>query len=1041
MIDAFVTTCLKRRGIVWLVFAMAAGYGAWCWTQLPLEAYPDIADTTSQVVTQVPGLAAEEVEKQITIPLEREIMGTPGMYVMRSKSTFGLSLITVVFRDGAEDYWSRQRLQERIGGVTLPYGAQPGLDALTSPIGEIYRYTLESKTRDLRELSELQRWKVIPRLKQVAGVADVSNFGGLTTQFMVEFDPAKLSKYNITLAQITQAINANNASAGGSVLTRGQQGFVVRGVGLISGLDDLAQIVVTQKNGVPVLVKDLGEVKLGNKERQGILGKDRNPDTIEGITLLLKGENPSTVLAGVHEAVHDLNDNILPQDVKVVPYLDRTMLVEATVHTVGKTLLEGMTLVTLVLLLFLGSPRAALIVALTIPMSLLIAFAFMHQLKIPANLLSLGAIDFGIVVDAAIVVMENILRQREAHAHRPLKPRDVLKATLQVTRPIFFGMVVIITAYTPLFAFQRIEYKLFAPMAFAIGFALVGALAVGLLLIPGLAYLAYRKPRRVFHNRALEKLGQWYEQLLRRIVGQGALTLAAFALAFVCVIGAAATIGRDFLPYLDEGSLWLQVTLPPGISLDKATRMSNQLRDATLEFAEVTYVVTQLGRNDDGTDPWTASHIEVSVGLHPEAEWKSRLTKQELIGRMATRFAQLPGTQVGFTQPMIDGVLDKLAGAHSDLVVKIYGNDFKETRRIAGDIDRVLSAVPGAADVIIDQEPPLPQLRIVVDRAAAARYGINVADIAELIGTGIGGAPVAQLFVDERRYDIAVRFTPQSRSDPDAIGRLVLSAPGGAKVALSQVATLRLDDGESTITREMGQRHLTVRLNLRGRDLSSFLQEAHAEIEAKVKYDHAHIRLSWGGQFENQQRAQARLLLIMPMVIVLMFALLFAQFKNLWQPSLILLAVPLGALGGFVALHLRDMTLNVSSAVGFIALFGVTVMNGIIMVSNLNRLRVEEKLPLREAVILGARERFRPVLMTATVAALGLLPAALARGLGSDVQRPLATVVVGGLVTATGLTLVWLPALYYLVARRLEARSARQAQEHAELTAPDGAAV
>ena len=1041
MIDAFVTTCLKRRGIVWLVFAMAAGYGAWCWTQLPLEAYPDIADTTSQVVTQVPGLAAEEVEKQITIPLEREIMGTPGMYVMRSKSTFGLSLITVVFRDGAEDYWSRQRLQERIGGVALPYGAQPGLDALTSPIGEIYRYTLESKTRDLRELSELQRWKVIPRLKQVAGLADVSNFGGLTTQFMVEFDPVKLSKYNITLAQITQAINANNSSAGGSVLTRGQQGFVVRGVGLISGLGDLAQIVVTQKNGVPVLVKDLGQVKLGNKERQGILGKDGNPDTIEGVALLLKGENPSAVLDGVHEAVRDLNDNVLPQDVKVVPYLDRTMLVQATVHTVGKTLLEGMTLVTLVLLLFLGSPRAALIVALTIPMSLLTAFAFMHQLKIPANLLSLGAIDFGIVVDAAIVVMENILRKREAHADRPLKPRDVLKATLQVTRPIFFGMVVIITAYTPLFAFQRIEYKLFAPMAFAIGFALVGALAVGLLLIPGLAYLAYRKPRRVFRNRALEKLGHWYEQLLRRIVGQRALTLAAFALAFVCVIGAAATIGRDFLPYLDEGSLWLQVTLPPGISLDKATQMSNQLRAATREFNEVSYVVTQLGRNDDGTDPWTASHIEVSVGLHPEAEWKSGISKQDLIGRMATRFSLLPGMQVGFTQPMIDGVLDKLAGAHSDLVVKIYGNDFKETRRIASDIDQVLSAVPGAADVIIDQEPPLPQLRIEVDRAAAARYGINVADIADLIGTGIGGAPVAQLFVDERRYDIAVRFTPQSRSDPDAIGRLVLSAPGGAKVALSQVATLRLDDGESTITREMGKRHLTVRLNLRGRDLSSFLGEAHTQIESKVKYDHAHIQLAWGGQFENQQRAQARLMLIMPMVIALMFALLFAQFKNLWQPSLILLAVPLGALGGFVALHMRDMTLNVSSAVGFIALFGVTVMNGIIMVSNLNRLRVEEKLPLREAVIQGARERFRPVLMTATVAALGLLPAALAHGLGSDVQRPLATVVVGGLVTATGLTLVWLPALYYLVASRLEAMSARHAQAHADLTDPAGEAT
>ena len=1037
MIDAIVTTCLKRRGIVWLVFVLVALYGIYCWTQLPLEAYPDIADTTSQVVTQVPGLAAEEVEKQITIPLEREIMGTPGMYVMRSKSTFGLSLITVVFQDGAEDYWSRQRLQERIGGVTLPYGAQPGLDALTSPIGEIYRYTLESKTRDLRELSELQFWKVIPRLKQVAGIADVSNFGGLTTQFQLEFDPARLIKYNVTLSQITQAINANNSSAGGSVMNRGEQGFVVRGVGLISGLDDLGNVVVTEKNGVPVLVKDLGEVKLGSQERHGILGKDDKADTIEGIVLLLKGENPSRVLAGVHDAVRDLNENILPKDVQVVPYIDRTMLVKATVHTVGKTLVEGMVLVTLVLLLFLGSPRAALIVAVTIPLSLLTAFICMHQFKIPANLLSLGAIDFGIVVDAAIVVMENILRRREAHEGRALKPRDVLKATLQVTRPIFFGMVVIITAYTPLFAFQRIEYKLFSPMAFAIGFALLGALAVGLLLIPGLAYVAYKKPRKLFRNPVLEKLGAWYEILLQRIVGRSVLTLVAFGFAFVCVVGFGATIGRDFLPYLDEGSLWLQVTLPPGISFDKATEMSNTLRRAALEFKEVSYIVTQLGRNDDGTDPFTPSHIESSVGLHPQETWASGWTKQELIAHMAARFAQLPGTDVGFTQPMIDGVLDKLAGAHSDLVVKIYGNDFAETRRIAGEVEQTLKAVPGAADVVVDQEPPLPQVRIEIDRGAAARYGINVSDVAELIGTGIGGAPVAQIFVEERRYDVAVRFKADARSDPQALGRLMLTSPGGQRIALAQVASVRLDDGESTITREMGKRHLTVRLNLRGRDLASFLDDAKQKIEAAVHYDHSRIQLSWGGQFENQQRAQARLMLIMPMVLVIMFVLLFAQFKNLWQPTMILLSVPLGAIGGLVALHLRDMTLNVSSAVGFIALFGVAVMNGIIMVSNLNRLHIDEGMPLLQAVIQGARERFRPVLMTATVAALGLLPAALAHGLGSDVQRPLATVVVGGLITATGLTLVWLPALYYLVEHRLDAVRHRHDQEHAELVAEE----
>ncbi|MES2071299.1 MAG: CusA/CzcA family heavy metal efflux RND transporter [Pseudomonadota bacterium] len=1035
MIENIVKVSFARRGIVWLVFALVALYGMYCWKQLPLEAYPDIADTTSQVVTQVSGLAAEEVEKQITIPLEREIMGTPGMHVMRSKSTFGLSLITVVFQDGVEDYWSRQRLQERISAVSLPYGAQPGLDPLTSPIGEIYRYTLESKSRDLRELSELQFWKVIPRLKQVAGVADVTNFGGITTQFLLEFDPAKLSKYNLTLAQVTQAITANNASAGGSVLTRGQQGFVVRGVGLISGLDDLGNIVVMQKNGVPVLIKDLGEVRLGNQERSGILGKNENPDAVEGITLLLKGQNPSQVLEGVHEAVRDLNENILPKDVKVVPYLDRTMLVEATLHTVGKTLLEGMFLVTVVLLLFLGSPRAAMIVAVTIPMSLLTAFIFMHHFKIPANLLSLGSIDFGIVVDGAIVVMEQILRKFEEDGGKALKPQDVMRATLQVSKPIFFGMVIIITAYLPLFMFQRIEYKLFSPMAFAIGFALLGALVVSLILIPGLAYLAYKKPRKVFHNPALEKLAALYQPVLSGAVNSSRLTIGAFLFAIAAVLGMGASIGRDFLPTLDEGSIWLQVTLPPGISLEKAASMSDELRRATLEFKEVAAIVTQLGRNDEGTDPWTPSHIEVSVTLHPYDSWQSGWSKQQLIEKMGQRFAQLPGIHVGFTQPMIDGVLDKLAGAHSDLVAKIYGNDFKESRRIAREVEQALASVPGAENVIIEQEPPLPQVRIEVDRAASARYGINVADIADLIGTGIGGKPIAQLFIDERHYDIGVRFVKEARSDAEAIGNLTLSSSTGAKIPLAQVASIRLDDGESTITREMGKRHLTVGLGLKGRDLASFLDEAKSQVEARVKYDHSRFQITWGGQFENQQRAQARLAVILPVVVALMFVLLFGQFRNLRQPAMILMAVPLGALGGLLALHLRGMTLNVSSAVGFIALFGVAVMDGILMVSNLNRIRSESGLPLKDVVLRGARERFRPVLMTASVAALGLLPAAIAHGLGSDVQRPLATVVVGGLITATGLTLVWLPALYYLIERYLEAKDKKSATDHSAVAA------
>ncbi|MHA6908415.1 efflux RND transporter permease subunit [Ralstonia pseudosolanacearum] len=1022
MIERLVTLCFNRRGIVVLVFLFAALYGWHSWTQLPLEAYPDIADTTSQVVTQVNGLAAEEVEQQITIPLEREIMGTPGMHVMRSKSTFGLSLITVVFQDGAEDYWSRQRLQERISGVSLPYGAQPGLDALTSPIGEIFRYTLQSKTRDLRELSELQFWKVIPRLKQVSGVVDVVNFGGVTTQFMLELDPARLSKYNLSLNQITQAIAANNANAGGSVMQRGEQGLVIRGVGLIRNLDDLGNVVVSQKNGVPVLVKDLGRVVLGNRERHGILGMDNNPDTIEGITLLLKNENPSRVMAGVHDAVRDLNEHILPKDVKIVPYIDRSKLVDATVHTVGKTLIEGMTLVSIVLLLFLGSPRAAIIVAITIPLSLLTAFILMHHFKIPANLLSLGAIDFGIIVDGAIVVMENILRRREEDAESELHGNDILAAARQVTRPIFFGMLVIIIAYLPLFAFQRIEYKLFSPMAFAVGFALFGALLVALLLIPGLAYWAYRKPTKVFENPVLHWLVPRYQALLSRLVGKSrtVIGLAVATLAGVVILGG--SIGRDFLPYLDEGSIWLQVTLPPGLSLDKASRMADTLRAATLEFPEIEHIVTQVGRNDDGTDPFTPSHIESAVTLHPYDEWKTGRDKQQLIAKMAERFKQLPGIDVGFTQPMIDGVLDKLAGAHSDLVVKVYGNDFGQTRQLATEVEQLLKTVPGAQDVIIDQEPPLPQVRIDVDRAAAARLGINIADVMALIQTGIGGSPVTQVFVEERSYDVVARFAGASRSNPEAIGNLMLTAANGAHVALAEIAKIRFAEGETTITREMNKRHLTVRLNLRGRDLASFLDEAKRRIDQEIRYDHTRYQIAWGGQFENQQRAQARLAVILPMVLALMFVLLFAEFKNLRQPALILSAVPLATLGGLIALHLRGMTLNVSSAVGFIALFGVAVLNAIIMVSNLNRWTQEPGISLKDAVVAGARERMRPVLMTATVAALGLIPAALAHGLGSDVQRPLATVVVGGLVTATALTLVLLPALYYLIEARVGSR-------------------
>lgn len=1028
MIENLVTQCFHRRGIVVLVFIFICFYGFYCWKLIPLEAYPDIAPTTSQVVTQVNGLAAEEVEQQITIPLEREIMGTPGMSVMRSRSTFGLSLITVVFQDGAENYWSRQRLLERINNVTLPYNAQPGLDALTSPIGEIFRYTLDSPTRTLRQLSELQFWKVIPRLKQVPGVVDVANFGGVTPQFLLEFDPIKLSKYGISLGQIIEAINANNANAGGSIMNRGEQGIVVRGVGLIRNLDDYGNIEVSQNNGVPVFIKDIGKVTIGNKQRHGIVGKDLNPDVIQGITQLLKNENPSSVMTGVHQAVAELNNHILPRDVKMVPYLDRSELVQATVHTVGKTLFDGMAMVTLVLLFFLGSIRAAAIVAITIPISLLFAFALMYNFNIPANLLSLGAIDFGIIVDGAIVVIENILRRRETNEEIPLTEDEVLKSSLQVTKPIFFGILVIITAYSVLFAFQQIEYKLFSPMAFAVGFALIGALLVALTLIPGLAYWAYHKPIKIYKNRLLAWLMPRYESLLRRLIGKTKLVVGLFLATFALVTILGMTIGRDFLPYLDEGSLWLQITLPPGISLEKASEMANEIRVATLEFKEVNHIISQVGRNDDGTDPFTPSHIECAITLHPYNTWKSGWTKQDLIKHLSERYTHIAGAHVAFSQPMIDGVLDKVAGAHSDLVVKVYGNNLTGLRKLATSIVKVLKTVPGAQDVIIDQEPPMTELRIEVDRKAIARLGINISDIMDLIQTGIGGNPITKIYIEDRSYDVTAKFNPTTRNDPEAIGNLLLTAANGAQVALAQLAKIQFITGQTTITREMNKRQLIVRLNLRGRDLATFTEEASKRLENEIHYDHSRYEVNWGGQLENQKRAQARLAVILPMLLGLMFVLLFSQFGNLRQPGLILLTVPLAMFGGLVALHLRGMTLNVSSAVGFIALFGVAILNAIIMIANLNRWqRQPEVSSLKEAVIHGAKERMRPVLMTATVAAIGMVPAATAHGLGSDVQRPLATVIVGGLITATALTLLLLPALYYLIEERVITRKAKKA--------------
>ncbi len=1016
-----IDTAIQKRWLIAAMFVLLCIFGYYSWKQLSIEAYPDIADVTSQVVTQVPGLAAEEIELQITIPVERALNGMPGMHVMRSNSTFGLSMITIVFDDGVDDYFARQRIQERLNGVELPYDAVPELDPLTSPIGEVYRYIIEGDGYSLRELTDIQNFTIIPMLNQVSGVAEVTNFGGITTQFQIELDPHKLEQYDLSLADVTETIEENNVNAGGSVLTHGDLGYVVRGIGLVKDLEDLGKIVVKAEDGIPVFLNDLGKLKYGNVERKGALGySDRErdySDSIEGIVLLLKNENPSIVLEQIHVLVDALNADILPEGVKIHTFLDRTDLVETTLHTVSKTLIEGIGLVIIVLIVFLGSWRGALLVAITIPISLLFAFILMHFTDIPANLLSLGAIDFGIIVDGAIVMMESILRKREEHPDEELKEKSIGKRAKEVAKPIFFATLIIITAYLPLFAFERVEKKLFTPMAFTVGYALLGALLVALVLIPGLAYTVYRKPRKIYHNKWLEKITAAYHNRIIKIVSKPKQVFLPLLIVLVATVGLTMRVGKDFLPPLDEGSIWLQVSLPPGISLDKSKEMSDTLRARTLKYPEVTYMMVQAGRNDDGTDPFTPSHFECSIGIKPYKEWPRGKTKDDLIEELAAEYATMPGYTVGFAQPMIDGVMDKIAGAHSELVVKVYGEDFHETRRIANEVMQTLKTVEGAVDLAIDQEPPLPQLQIHANRDKIAQYGLNVSDVAELIEVAIGGKAISQIFIGNKVYDISARYTEESRNTPEKIAGLMLTSSSGAKIPLSQVADIRTSTGESTITREMNRRHLTVKLNVRNRDLGSLLKEAQAKIEENVQYDHSDFRIEWGGQFENQHRAYSRLAIIVPLTLCLMFVLLYGAFGQFRQAGLLMIVVPLALFGGMLALNIRGMSLNVSSAVGFIALFGVAIQNGVIMISHINQMRRNGK-ELKEAVLQGAEERFRPVLMTATVAVLGLFPASMATGIGSDVQRPLATVIVYGLLFATILTLFVLPALYYLVERK-----------------------
>ncbi|MBI3400901.1 MAG: efflux RND transporter permease subunit [Acidobacteria bacterium] len=996
------------------------GLGVWAFTQLSIEAYPDISDTQVVVISVYPGHAAEEIEQQVSVPIERALNSVPSVIARRSRTIFGLSVVELTFEYGTNDYFARQVVLEKLRGADLPDGVTPTLGPLSTPIGELYRYTLEGSGYDSRQLREIEDWTIEPRLLQVPGVTDITPFGGLIKQYQIEVDPVALTKYGLSIRDIAQAVDSNNQNAGGALLDNRQQGLVVRGVGLIQSVNDVENVVVTASGGVGVFVRDVGRVQIGAAPRTGIFAVDDRADHVEGIVLMRRGENPSEVLAGVHEAVNALNASGLPAGVKIVPIYDRTDLVNNTLGTVTHTLLEGLVIVVAVLCLFLGSVRAALLTAVTIPLSLLFAFVCMHFSGIPANLLSLGALDFGIIVDGTLIMVEHIvhaLSLRSATSHD--SPLDTIRdAALEVERPIFFSLLIIISAYIPLFTLERVERRLFTPMAFTVCYALLGSMLLALTLIPVLATYLFRHSPKTWDNPVLAWLSARYERALIATIAFPMRVVAGSAAVVVIAAVFATLLGSEFLPQLDEGVLWIRANFPAGISLAKSAEMATAIRALVRQSPEVKAVTSQTGRNDDGTDPYGPNRNEFFVALTPYDTWTRGKTKADLVEALSARLrGAIPGGFFSFTQPIIDNVTEAVTGSPADLAVIVTGPDLGELRRLGTQTLDVLRRVPGAADTGIEQEEDQAQLQIRIDRQAVARYGINVRDVQDVIELAIGGRTVSTFFEGERRFAITVRYVPEARTDPPAIGSILVTTRDGGRVPLSQLAEITVVNGASLIARRDNRRQISVRTNIRGRDQGGFVADAQKQFAQAVTLPDGY-RVDWGGQFENLARARRRLAFILPVTIAVIFALLFFTFGSTTYAGLVLLNVPFSLVGGILALYIRHINLSVSAAVGFISLFGVAVMSGVLVVSEINRRRADQRVAARDAVIGGALAQMRPVLMMIVVAMLGMVPAARATGIGSDVQRPLATVVVGGLLSTLVLTLFALPALYWLLACR-----------------------
>jgi len=1010
-------------------------WGVISFHNLPIEAYPDVADTYAQVITQWPGHAAEEVEQQITVPLEVELNGVAHLTHLRSVSLMGLSVITILYDDDITTFNARQEVLDRLQNVTLPPGVNTGIGPDYSPIGQIMFYTLTSTNPkyDVMELKALNDWFVVNQLKSVPNIVDVNPFGGPTREYQVQLDPNKLVSYGLSLPQVEQALIANNINAGGGFIERGQQALNVRAVGLMQTTDDVGATVVKVQNGTPVRVRDLSNVVQAPKVRLGQLGKSirkkdgtiiNDDDVVEGIVLLRKGAVAETTLQDLHNKIDQLNGTdgkagLLPVGVKLAQHLDRSELMHHTTHTVLRNLTDGVLLVTLVLFLFLGNVRSALIVAFTIPFSLLFAAILLDLRHIPANLLSLGALDFGMVVDGSVVMAENILRHTSFGDHKKTFREIVAVAAHEVQKPVFFARVIIIVSYLPIFTLQRVEGRLFAPMAWTVAFALLGALVFALFIAPVLCNYFFSRGLKEWRNPVLEWVNRNYARSLDWCFDHMKFTLALGLIGFglIFFFAMSGIIGSEFLPHLDEGAIWVRGTLAPSTGPTASIDMANRARVMLAAFPEVKQVVSQVGRPDDGSDASGFYNTEFFVDLLPREEWRSELhgNKDKLIAAMDSKLQEFPGVDWNFSQPISDNVEEAVSGVKGELAVKLFGRDLRTLEEKADQIQGVMSQIPGVADLGTFQVRGQPNVNINVDRTAADRFGINVADIQDAIETAVGGKAVSQILIGEQRFDMTVRYQPQYRRTVDDISNIRLVAPSGERVSLGQLSQITLDDGASTIYREGNQRYIAIKYSVRGRDLGSTVRQAIDEVGQKVKLPEGY-HLDWTGEYESQQRANRRLAIIVPVTLLLMAFILYSAFQSWKWVFLILAVVALSPLGGFLSLLMTGTHFSVSSGLGFLALIGVSVEIGVIMVEYINQLRTRG-MPVRDAAKEGAALRLRPIMMTMLVATLGLLPAAMSHDIGSDSQRPFAIVIVGGLIVELLVSVILWPTLYVFWAR------------------------